>query len=145
MSLSTDIKTQIQALLEELVPGTLGQVLVDSFQPDIDKYDIGKFPAAILATPSVPVSTRETNRENERIYQYEVFIIMNGNDVDNATAAETLMDALLDKFDGNSTLSGAAISVNPATIPQAPVPTPDRSRIFFSMFLNVRALADADC
>ncbi len=141
---STDIKNQIKAELDELVPGTLGEVIMDDFQPNVSEKDVSKYPAAILATPSVN-SERLTNRENERAYVFEIIIVSKGEDITSATDIETLMDALLDKFDGNSTLDGNAITMDPATIPTAPVPTVDRSLILFSVVLNVRASVSADC
>lgn len=144
MSQSSDIKNKISEKLNELIPTTLAQVIVDDFQPDILEKDLNSYPAAIVSTPLVN-SDILTNRENQRAYTYEILVVCKGEDIATSTDVEIIMDAILDKFDGNGTLDGAAINVDPATIPNPPLPTPDRSYILFSVFITAMALADANC
>lgn len=144
MSQDSDIKSKIKEKLDELVPGTLKTVIYDDFQPNIMEKDISSYPAAVLSTSSV-TSERLTNAENQRTYTYEILIISKGEDVKTALDIEVLKDAILDKFDGNGTLDGTAISVEPASIPEAPVPTHDRSFILFSVLISANAEAEASC
>lgn len=139
MSLLSDIKDQIKVNLDALVvSGDLGEVIVDDFTPNIEEKDIGAYPAALLATPSVDAEFL-TNRDNERTYIFEVLIVSKGEDITTANDIELLIDVLLNKFDEDPTLGGTAITIEPATTSPIPITTEDRSFIIFTLNLRVRA------
>lgn len=137
----TAIKNRIKALLDELVTAaTLGSVFVDDFKTNPFEKDIAKYPAAILTTAAVE-SEAVTNRDNMRAYIFEIVIINKGENVTSATQIETLMDAILDKFDNDPTLAGAADgAVEPSTSTPEAFSTGDKTYIVFSVFLRAKKI-----
>jgi len=137
MSLA-NIKTQIKANLDELVTATtLGEVHADDFSADPLQRNIANYPAAILTTPYVE-SEPLTNLENKRTAVFEVLIIEKQDNISNINDLETLIEAVLDKFDQDITLNGEAINIEPTTSPAVPSVTKVHGHmIMFALILRV--------
>lgn len=135
------IKARIKTLLDQLVTGgTLGSAFEDDFKTNLFEKDIAKYPAAMLTTAAVE-SEAVTNRDNMRAYIFEIVIINKGENVTTPEQIETLMDAILNKFDNDPTLGGTADgAVEPSTSTPEAFTTGDKSYIVFSVFLRARKL-----
>lgn len=141
MSSLSEIKTAIKAKLDELkTAGTLADVQEDDFKVGILERDIMAYPCAILTTPTIE-SSAETNRDNTRIYTYEIVVVQKQELINAATDIEDLAEAILNKFDNDPTLGGKAdAGVEPATSsPQAAI-SRGKGVIFFSVILRVKKI-----
>lgn len=135
----SEIKTAIKAKLDELVTaGTLAEVQEDDFKVGILERDIGAYPCAIITTPAIE-SGAETNRDNTRIYTYEIVVVQKQELVSTATDIEDLAEAVLNKFDNDPTLGGKAdAGVEPAaSSPQAAIAR-GKGVIYFSVILRAK-------
>lgn len=143
MSASTDVKSAIRTLLDELeTADVLETIIEDDFKVNFDLKDIPAFPAAILSTPSIE-SEMHTNVQNLRTYIFEIVVVMKGEDIASTSDVETLMDAIIDKFDNHPTLDGAAHGgLMPSTTSPAPVASADGSFILFTVRLEARTIVD---
>ncbi|MCP6719741.1 MAG: hypothetical protein KJI72_00225 [Patescibacteria group bacterium] len=136
----TDIKNEIKTLLDALkTAGTLGFVISTDFKKDITDYNIGKYPAAILAAPSIS-SEVITNRDNLRTYKFDILILEKGENVTSANQIETLVETIIDKFDNDPTLNGKADGgVEPSTSEPEATTIGDQTYIAFIVTIRARA------
>lgn len=139
MASLTKIKNAIRTNLDELVTdGDLALVIEDDFKLAPQERNLHSFPAAILGAPSIE-SEALTNRDNLRTYVFEILIAMSGDDINASDDVETLAQTLLDKFDNDPTLSGAADgAVEPATSVPEPRNTKDRRLVVFTLSVRAR-------
>lgn len=144
-SIVKTIKDQIRATLDGLVAdGVLAEVQEDDFKvnPLYDR-EFSAYPAAILTSPSVQ-AVADTNRQNLRTYTFDVVIIQKGENVASVTDIEELNEKIMDKFDNNFTLSGAAPGgLEPSATSPSPVTARGgRSYVIFGISLKAKALID---
>lgn len=136
------IKTAVKTHLDTLkTAGTLGQVIVDDFKtnPLGGLYkNISAFPAAIVSTPGI-ASEYETNRDNLRAYTFEILVIFKGENVSSITSVEDTMESLLNAFDNDPTLGGAANGAVSAASSPEQIITDDGSFILFAITLTAKA------
>ncbi len=132
------IKAQIKANLDALVPATLGEVQEDDFKTSIFDRDFGKFPVAILTTPEV-AGDYLTNRENMRMYHFNIIVVQKQENVSGVADIETLIELLLNKFDNDPTLAGAASGgVEPSSsVPEA-IMSRGKTYIAFAISIKIR-------
>lgn len=137
----TTIKNAVKVKLDSLVPTTLGQVIVDDFKQDGFAYkDIGTFPAAVLASPSLE-GVAETNRDNLRTHNFTIGIIQKGENVVSANDIEELMEKIINTFDEDPTLGGAANGgCYPSSSTPEAVSSVDGSFVVFTVTLKARAI-----
>lgn len=141
MSLSSDIKTQIKAVLDALKTATtLGEVQVDDFKVGIFDRDFSAYPAVVLTSPATNGEVAD-NRDNFRTYIYEVVVFQKRENISSATSIETLQEAILDAFDNNIALSGTALG---GVIPSSSRPEPATIRghdmIVFSVIVQAKGI-----
>lgn len=138
MSLTT-IKAAIKTNLDELVTAeTLGGVTMTDIKLDPLNSDIGSFPHAFLMPPAVESEVLD-NRSVVRTYTFDVLILVQAEDLDTTSELETLMEAVLDKFDNDPTLSGTAQGgVLPITSAPEPFQHGGRDRIYFVLQLQAK-------
>ena len=142
MSALGDVKTAIKTKLNELTTSTptaiLAEVQEDDLKIGLLERDIVAYPCAILTTPSIE-SGAETNRDNTRIYTFEIVVVQKQENITSATDIETLAEAILDKFDNDPTLGGKAdAGLEPAiSSPQAAIAR-GKGVIFFSVILRAK-------
>jgi hypothetical protein len=120
MSAST-IKNAIKADLDALVTS---EVLAGATISDLKRNplaaDIPSFPHAFLMPPSIE-SEAEDNRTNIRTYSYDIMILWNAENIEDATTVETTIEAVLDTFDNDPTLGGTALA---GVLPVSSAPQP---------------------
>lgn len=144
MAKDTDIKKAIHAKLDVLKQaGTLGSTIIDDFKKGVLERDYASFPAAVLQTSSIDNETI-TNRQNIRLYTFEIVVVCKGEDVKEATDIEDLRETIIDAFDNDPTLGNVADgAVEPSSSPAEPVPLiGGKSYIIFSVFIRARAIKD---
>lgn len=142
MSTIGTIKTAVKTHLDALkTAGTLGQVIVDDFKtnPLGGLYkNISAYPAAIVGTPGI-TSGYETNRDNLRSYTFEILVIFKGENVSSITAIEDTIELVLNRFDNDPTLGGAANGATTAASSPEQIITEDGTFILFAISLTARA------
>ncbi len=136
-----NIKTKIKAHLEALrVAGTILSWQALNYQQEILNLNISKFPAAVLL-PCTESGVEETNRDNLRTYTYDIVILQKGENVRTDTDIETLCEAILDRFDNDPTLGGAANGgVPPTSSETVVIGSGDQTYVVFSVTVKARAL-----
>ncbi len=137
MSAINTVKTAIQNKLNGLVPATLGEVQVDDLKTSLLDRDYGKFPVAVLTTPEVAADYL-TNHDNIRTLHFPIIVLMKAEDVTSATQVEALIEALIDAFDTDYTLGGAAEGgVEPSTtVPEAGL---SRGKTYIAFTISIKA------
>ena len=141
MSLITNIKNAIKTKLDGLVTaGKLGEVQMDDFKLGVFDRDYGKFPVAILTTPSIEGGYL-TNRDNLRTHTYEIIVIQKGENIESATDIEDLIETILDAFDNDFTLNGIADGgVEPSSSTPQAVTSRGKSLVAFSVILKAKGV-----
>ena len=143
MGLAADTKAAIKTVLDGIVTdGDLAEVVETEYNKDFWEQDFKNYPVALLSPPSIPAAELFTNNSNERIYEYEIVVVMKGEDVaKDSTDVEDLMDAIMDKFDNNFDLGGVACGgIQPTTVAPAPITWQDKSFIIFSIFIRAKVI-----
>lgn len=139
----TNIKNEIKALLQELQrTEVLRDVQVDDLKRGLFDRDFSAYPTAILTTPSIEADPL-TNRQNLRTYIFEIVIIHNGEEIEDATTIEELAETILNKFDNAPSLNGKADGgLEPSTTTPEAIPSRGKTYIAFSVILRARAVRD---
>lgn len=142
------IKTNIQAVLETCRRKEyVRTVIVDDFKKSVFERDIPRYPAAILTTPTID-SIAETNKHNLRTYTFEILFLMKGDDVNDPTEVEELIENILNEFDNDVTLKGTTSEgaadggVEPSSSTPEAIKSGDRTYIAFSVILRAKALRE---
>jgi hypothetical protein len=137
MSAINTVKTAIQNKLNGLVPATLGEVQVDDLKTSLLDRDYGKFPVAVLTTPEVSADYL-TNHDNIRTLHFPIVVLVKAEDISSATQVEALIEALIDAFDTDYTLGGAAEGgVEPSTsVPEAVL---SRGKTYIAFTISIKA------
>ncbi|HVB33716.1 MAG TPA: hypothetical protein VNJ52_05000 [Patescibacteria group bacterium] len=146
MTYAQNMKAQIIADLNTLVPATLNCVISDDFSKlnPLDRNFPG-FPAALVIPPTVSTSEYEDTATNLREYTWFVMVVMRPEDLTSSTFLEGVMDAVLNVFDQDVTLKGASDGgVLPAVIePPGPVSSGSVTYVVFYITLKARTLVTA--
>ena len=141
---ASGIKVAIANHLDNLVgTAVLGSwVQVDLNKNPLDTSNYGPFPVAILGMDETK-SEYLTNRENYRSYTFQILIMAKYEDTsNNSSAIEDLKDSILNEFDNDPTLSGAAVMVDAAITPSIPVSSPDKTYVLFLISLTCHAIIE---
>lgn len=143
-NLVTTIKNAIKSKLDALVvQEILEEVQEDDFKiSPVYNRDIAQYPAAVLTCPSIEADTL-TNRDNLRTHVFDIVVIEKGENVESVTQVEDLMENILNAFDNDPTLGGAANGgVEPAISTPAPIVSKDKSLIVFVVTIKAKATKD---
>lgn len=140
-AIATTVKNAVKTKLDALkTAGTLKTVVVDDFKTDaISEKDIPAFPAAVLSSPACDGET-EDNRDNTRIYTFEIMIVQKGENISSANDIEELAEAILDSFDNDPTLGGAAQGGVAPAASSTPVTNGEKNYIAFTVTLKIKSL-----
>ena len=143
MSVMGDIKTKIKERLDQLVADNiLGEVQVDNAAADVFERDIGKWPCAILTTPSTQ-SDYFQNTQNTRTHTFEIIVVQKQENVNEQDDIENLIEAILDKFDQLPSLKGAADGgVEPSSSPVEIIPAKGGTFVAFAVTLRCSVIKD---
>ena len=141
--LASNIKQQILVNLKALQSaGSINSfVSLDANPNPLSDMPPTGYPFAIVGMPRI-ASDFEDQDTNIRTYRYDVLFVLNPSELAHPdTDVEDLIDAVLNQFDSNYTLAGAAdAAVLPAKIETAPVSSGDKTLLCVVVTLECRAL-----
>ena len=134
MTLAQAIKQQILVNLETLVTNGVikGYLAVDRGKDPYSNPPTAGYPFALVGMPRV-ANEMEDQANNLRTYRFDILFVINYENMPDMTlTVEGMIDAVLNQFDTNFTLEGAAVAaqVPPAQVNAFPISTPtqDSSR-----------------
>jgi hypothetical protein len=143
MNLAKPIKEQILVNLKALVDaGAINSFYsLDKNPNPLTDIPTGGYPFAIVGMPRI-VADFEDQATNMRTYRFDVLFVINPETLAHPdTDVEDLIDAVLNTFDTNFTLSGNAVAaVLPAEVDGAPVSVGDKTLLCFVVALRARTL-----
>jgi hypothetical protein len=140
--LAKPIKQQILVNLQALVTaGFINSYYSLDQNPDPFTTATGGYPFAIVGMPRV-ASDFEDQATNRREYRFDILFVLDPAALLHPdTDVEDLIDAIINQFDTNFTLAGAAIdAVLPATVEGWPVSTGTKSLLCLGVTLTARTL-----
>jgi len=142
-SIAQNIKREIVLNLNALVKaGVLNSVLEIDYGKDPLTIDAPNgYPFALVGMPVIN-SDYEDQATNRRTYRFDVLILASYQYLqDQNEGVEFIIDAVLNQFDNNFTLAGAAVaSVLPVEILTVPVSTADKSLVALVCTIKAQAL-----
>jgi len=144
MTLAQAIKQQIILNLEALVTAGVikGFVSVDRGKDPYSTPPTAGYPFALIGMPRV-ANDMEDNQNNLRTYRFDILFVINYENMSDMTyTVEGMIDAVLNQFDTNFSLAGAAVGaqVPPAQVQAFPISTPTQDFVCFVVSLEPRAL-----
>jgi hypothetical protein len=142
-SIAQNIKKEIVLNLNALVEqGVINSVMeLDYGKDPITIEPSGGYPFALVGMPTV-ASDFEDSATNKRTYRFDTLIVTSyENLADQSEGVEGILDAILNQFDNNFTLAGAAnASVLPVEVLTMPVSTASKSLVCFLVTIRAQAL-----
>ena len=108
MSLATvkgAVKTRLDALV---IGGTLAGATITDIKKDPLSSEFGAYPHAFLMPPAIESSALD-NRTNLRTYNFSIMVLYNAENISGTTDLETSIEAILNAFDNDPTLSGSGM------------------------------------
>lgn len=135
------IKNNIKTNLDELVTsGVLGSAIITDIKRDPLAADFPIFPCAILMPPALESAVLD-NRSVLRTYIFDIMIIVNAENLASTTELEEMIEDVVDKFDNDPTLGGAARGgVLPVT--SSPQPFQHNGKDLIMVVIQIQAKAD---
>lgn len=142
MTLAQAIKQQILVNLETLVTNGVikGYLAVDRGKDPYSNPPTAGYPFALVGMPRV-ANEMEDQANNLRTYRYDILFVINYENMPDMTlTVEGMIDAVLNQFDTNFTLEGAAVAaqVPPAQVNAFPISTPTQDFLAFVVTLEAR-------
>ncbi|HEX3861298.1 MAG TPA: hypothetical protein VHY35_06350 [Stellaceae bacterium] len=141
--LAKPIKTQILVNLQALKDaGRINSFYsIDLKSNPLEMGPTDGYPFAIVGMPRIAADF-EDSATNIRTYRFDVLFVLDPATLTHPdTDVEDLIDAVLNQFDTNFTLAGAAqAAVLPATIEGSPVSTGDHTLLVFVLSLSARTI-----
>ena len=135
---SVDIKNAVKAVLDTLVNDVvLASASITDIKRDPLAADFPSFPHACVMPPAIESEPLD-NRSNVRTYTYDVMVLFNAENLADATALEETVEAILDKFDNNPTLSGTAMA-GVLPVSSAPQPFQHNGRDMIMVVVQIQA------
>jgi hypothetical protein len=143
LSLGQAIKTQIVVNLQALqTAGVINSVLELDYGKDPLTIDpVAGYPFALVGMPTV-MSDYQDQATNQRTYRFDTLIVTSYEALaDQSAGVEGILDAILNQFDNNFTLAGAAVAtVLPVEVLTMPVSTADKSLVCFLITIKAQTL-----
>lgn len=135
------IKQAIKANLDALVTDeVLGGATITDIKKDPLAADIPTFPHAFLMPPSIESEALD-NRTNIRTYVYDIMIVWDAINIEDATTIEDDIEDILSKFDNDPTLNGTSMGgVLPVSL--APQPLQHGGKQLIMAVVQVQAKQD---
>ncbi len=143
-TLAQAIKQQILVNLKTLQTNGVIQsfIALDRGKDPIGITPDNGYPFALVGMPQVK-NDMEDNVTNIRSYRFDILFVVNYEGLADPTLTlEGMIDAVLNQFDTNFTLSGAAVAaiVPPAQVQAFPISTPNQDLVCFVVTLEARTL-----
>jgi len=137
MSIST-IKANIKTNLDDLVTSA---VLAGCSTADIRKNQLGAdtpaYPWAYLMPPGMESETSDS-RSNLRTYTFDIVVLYNAEDLLGSDSLETMTESILNKFDNDPTLGGAALG-GLLPVSSSPVPMQHNGKDLIMVVVTLKA------
>jgi hypothetical protein len=141
--LAKPIKQQILVNLQALIAaGAINSFYAIDQNPNpLSMSPTGAYPFAIVGMPRIAADF-EDQANNLRTYRFDVLFVLDPSALKNPdTDVEDLIDAVLNQFDSNFTLAGAAVdAILPVEIEGGPVSTGDKTLLCFVATIKARTL-----
>ena len=144
MTKATAIKNSIEAILNSLKrQEVLADVQRMSPKKNLLSMDFSAFPVAVLPSAATS-SVAYDNTDNLRTYTFQIWVLMNADDVENDSQVDDLIEAILNAFDNDVQLKGdeatgtAEGGSSPAS--SEPGPVEGTNYIAFSITIQAKAL-----
>lgn len=135
---ATTIKQAIKANLDVLVESeVLAGASSSDFRKDPLAADTPGYPYAFLMPPSIE-SEADDNRTNIRIYTYDIMVLWDAENIEAAETVEADIEAILDVFDNDPTLSGTAMA-GVLPVSSAPQPFQHSSKSLIMAIVQIQA------
>jgi hypothetical protein len=142
-SISQNIKKEIVLNLNALVQaGVLNTVIeLDTGKDPLTIEPAAGYPFALVGMPVI-TADYEDQATNKRTYRFDVLIATSYQYLaDQNEGVESILDAVLNQFDNNFTLAGAAIAtVLPIEVLTIPVSTATKDLVCFLVTIRAQAL-----
>lgn len=120
MSLST-VKAAVKTKLDSLVSdGVIANAANSDIKLDPLSMNVGHYPVGIVMPPSVDSEVLD-NVNITRTHTFDLVFIFNAENLDSTNELEGKIEAILNKFDNDPTLGGAA---NGGVLPVTSAPEP---------------------
>lgn len=131
-------------MLDELVTATvLGAATSTDLKKDPLDGDIIGYPHAFLMPPAVENAGLVDNKTLRRTYTFTIMVVQKAENISTTTQIETLMEAVMDKFDNSVTLDNEAVAgLEATTSVPAPISHGGKSLIIFDVIVRAKALYD---
>lgn len=115
------IKANIKSNLDDLVTDeTLRGATTSDIRKNPLAADIAGYPHAFLMPPAVESEVND-NRSMIRSYTFDIMVLFNAENLSSTTEVEETIEGILDKFDNDPTLGGAALG---GVLPVSSAPEP---------------------
>lgn len=133
------IKNAIKTRLDDLVAsGDLGGASITDIKKGPFSDDVAGYPHAFVMPPAVESEVLD-NRSNVRSYTFVVMILFQAEDLASTSQLEDTIEKVLNKFDNDPTLGGAAMAgMSPASSAPAPVTHGGRDLIVVEVAVQAR-------
>lgn len=139
MSIAT-IKAKIKTELDEM--SELDVVQYGDVKKDPLDAELFGSVSAFIMPPGIETELLD-NRTNIRNYTFELLVVMQAENITSSTDIETVMEAILDKFNNNPNLDGVADATSiPAVSAPQPLEHKSKELIIFNVILEVRETVD---
>jgi len=137
MSLST-VKSAVKTKLDTLVTdGVIANAVISDTKLDPLSMEVGHYPVGIVMPPAVESEVLD-NVNITRTYVFDLVFIFNAEDLDSTNELEGKIENILNAFDNDPTMSGAAnAGVLPVT--SAPEPFQHGGKDMVMLVVNLRA------
>lgn len=144
MPIAGNIKNKIKDNLDALKSkGVLKEIQEDDYHVSIFNRHVSVYPVAFLTGMSLENAEYLTNRANIRTHYFEIVVVERSENITSPNDIEDLMEELLNQFDNDPTLSGAADgAVEAATSKPVPVVSQQKSCVAFSVQIKAKAVKD---
>lgn len=137
MSIKT-IKEAIKTNLDELVTATtLAGATITDLKKDPLEVQLKNYPHAFLMPPSLESDALD-NRSNVRAYVFDIMVLYKVANLASTTALEESIEAIINKFDNDPTLSGTALGgIQPVS--SAPQPFQHKNQEMIMVVFQIKA------
>lgn len=141
MKLARPIKNRILQDLRDLVAASvLGEVQVLDVEKELTDNNYSRFPAAVLGIVDQVPSDYADTQNNIRTYSYPIYILAKPDDFRDDNTVEDLVDNVLNKFDTDYTLGGAAQAAVVPDMVTGTITVADKTYVVIVVIIKARVL-----
>jgi hypothetical protein len=137
-----NVKAAIKDNLDELV---VAGVIIGATETDIKTDPLSanvRYPHAFVMPPAIESNVLD-NRTVTRTYSFAILVLFRAEDLDTTAELEERIEAMLNKFDNDPTLSGTALG-GMLPVSSAPEPFQHNGNHLIAVELNIQATEIVD-